>query len=367
VPACQFRTFPSILRDLDESTFRSATFIGGLRDPVHTAPTAFAWRASVKKAIATMPQFFDLPRELRDIVYMAIITWERPRPKLEENSTWCWRDTGCYFAPEEPPKTCANILAASRQLNNELRQSIHTARKAGMLVVRMDCMVENERNHFFTWLSIPLVHSTNPVPSSKSVCGWASCVPVLGRWLAGHQYQQPTKDATTSIEKLQMDIRLSRKDLARSQTLHDVREQTTSWAVCAALKTVCQHRRELSPPPNWPEHVVVDTLVLNIIPHDGPADDSPVRKDSMNAGQADSTVKSHDADDARIVARELVDVWNKLWSGDGFSSRQFSKLLERIKRVQVCIDGVLIGERALRLELERGQAERRRIAQRVGW
>jgi hypothetical protein len=206
VPACQFRTFPSILRGLDESTFRSATFIGGLRDPVHTAPTAFAWRASVKKAIATMPQFFDLPRELRDIVYMAIITWERPRPKLEENSTWCWRDTGCYFAPEEPPKTCANILAASRQLNNELRQSIHTARKAGMLVVRMDCMVENERNHFFTWLSIPLVHSTNPVPSSKSVCGWASCVPVLGRWLAGHQYQQPTKDATTSIEKLQMDM-----------------------------------------------------------------------------------------------------------------------------------------------------------------
>jgi hypothetical protein len=86
----------------------------------------------------------------------------------------------------------------------------------------------------------------------------------------------------------------------------------------------------------------------------------------MNAGQADSAGKSHDADDARVVARELVDVWNNLWSGDGFSSRQFSKLLERIKRVQVCIDGVLVGERALRLELERGQAERRRIAQRVG-
>jgi hypothetical protein len=244
---------------------------------------------------------------------------------------------------------------------------MHVARKAGMLVARIDCIVENERNHFFTWLSIPLVHNTNPVPSSKSVCGWAFCVPVLGRWLAGHQHRQTTEDATTSIEKLQIDMRLSGKDLGGSQTLHAVREQTTSWAVCAALKTVCQHRRELSPPPNWPEHVVVDTLVLNILPREEPVEESPVRKDSMNAGQADSAGKSHGADDARIVARELVDVWNKLWSGDGFSSRQFSKLLERIKQVQVCVDGVLVGERALRLELERGQAERRRIAQRVGW
>jgi hypothetical protein len=42
-------------------------------------------------------------------------------------------------------------------------------------------------------------------------------------------------------------------------------------------------------------------------------------------------------------------------------------LLERILKVRICMDGVLVRERELRLELERGQAERRRIAMRVGW
>jgi hypothetical protein len=315
-----------------------------------------------------MPQFFDLPRELRNMVYMAILTWQRPQPKLEDNSTWRWHDTGCYFARIEPPSTCANVLAASRQLNEELKQSIHFARQAGLLIARLDCIVKNERNHFFTWLSIPLVHSTIPVPSNKVVCGWVTYVPVVGRLLTGLQHRRSTKHAATSIEKLQVDIRLSGKeDLDRTANLHAIREQTTSWAVCAALKTVCQHRRELSPPPNWPDCVEVDTLILNIVPQERSANESHARKDSVNAEQADSAGQSHDADDARIVARELVDVWNKLWSGDGFKSRQHSRLIERIKRVQVCVDGVLVGERKLRLELERGQAERRRIAQRVGW
>jgi hypothetical protein len=321
-----------------------------------------------------MPQFFNLPRELRDMVYMAIITWERPRPRLEHTaSTWGWHETGilprndagCHFSRVEPPSTCANVLAASRQLNAELRQSIICARKAGTLVARMDCIVKNERSHYFTWLSIPVVYRTVQVPDNKAACSWVPHVPIIGKLLAGPQSQQHAfDDDATSIEKLQLDIRLFGKDSSMTGT---PRDQTTSWAVCAALKRVCQHRMELLPTPDWPDCVVIDILILNVVPHDGAADECRVHKDSGTAAQADPVSHSQDADDARVVARELIDVWNKLWSGGGFKSRHYSKLLERIKRVQVRVDGVLVSERELRLELERGQAERRRIAQRVGW
>jgi hypothetical protein len=305
------------------------------------------------------------------MVYMAIITWERPRPTLEDiASTWGWHETGlppdasCHFSLLKPPSTCANVLAASRQINDELRQSIRCARKARILLARMDCIVKNERSHWFTWLSIPVAHSTTLVPNHKAVRGWVPNVPIVGRLLAAPQHQQPIDDAATRIERLQIDIRMFDKALNETGT---TRYQATSWAVCAALNRVCQHGKELLPTPQWPDCVVVDTLILNVVPRDGPANESPVRKDSASAAQVDSVGQSQDADNARIVARELVDVWNKLWSGDGLESRHYSKLLQRIKRVQVCVDGALVSERELRLEWERGQAEKRRIDQRLGW
>jgi hypothetical protein len=321
-----------------------------------------------------MLQFFNLPRELRDMVYMAIITWERPRPTLQDiASTGDWHETRilprndpeCYFSRRKPPSTCANVLAASRQLNEELRQSMLCARKAGTLVARMDCIVKNERSHSFTWLSIPLVHRTTQVPNKTVGCRWVANMPVVGKLLTGPPSQQQAfDDAATSIEKLQIDIRLFEKDPSMTATLRD---RKTSWAVCAALKRVCQNKMELLPTPHWPDCVVIDTLILNVVPRDGAVNECSVRKDSASAAQTDLVSQSKDADNSRAVARELVDVWNKLWSGDGYKSRHYSKLLESITRVQVRIDGVSISERELRLELERGQAERRRIAQRVGW
>jgi hypothetical protein len=304
---------------------------------------------------------------------MAVVTWERPRPTLKDtSSSWGYHQigrtqghgTGCDFSREKPPGTCANVLAVNRQLNHEMKETIDCARRRGLLVARMDC-IANGNHHHFTWLSIPVVHSNCPVTQSEMVSGWAPNVPIVGKLLAACRRRKDIDYATTSIEQLQIDIRLFAKDLNSSEGAGSPLDSTTSWYVCAALKRICEHRLELFPTPSWPPSVAVDTLVLNIVPPDRSVKDRRNRRDSVNITQSGPDV--NDMDDARIVARELVDVWNKLWSGHEFKGRLYGKLLERIKRVRVCVDGVLIRERDLKLELERGQAERRRIAQRVGW
>jgi hypothetical protein len=59
-----------------------------------------------------------------------------------------------------------------------------------------------------------------------------------------------------------------------------------------------------------------------------------------------------------------VDVWNELWLGRW--PVKYEALLQRIERVRVCIDGVLVRERGLRVELERGRREMKRLVLRSG-
>jgi len=309
---------------------------------------------------ANMPQFSDLPRELRDMIYMAIITWERPRPEVAQTTdSWNWYRTGssssgCHFALESPPSTCANVLAVNRQVNLEMRQALQRARRAELLVARIDCiakmMARREAGYYFTWLSIPLVQrSKAAAKSGGAVRVWPS-VPVVGRLLASSTRKVWVNDFPTCIEQLQVDIRLYDQDLENGAHSESWTVMNISWAVCAALKRICDDSKETD---SWPASLAIDTLVLNVLWPDAPK------------STQDGTEKWKDS--ARAVTRELVNVWNKLWSGDEYRSRYYGGLLERIKRVRVCLDGVLVRERELRLELERGQAERRRIAQRVGW
>jgi hypothetical protein len=317
-----------------------------------------------------MPLFFDLPRELRDLIYTAIITWENPRPTRE--STWSvhdwnplWEsqtggvnDSTCFFSSESAPTTCANVLAASRQCNKEMCQAIDCAKRKRLLLARLDCMVTSEKMHLFTWLSIPIVHNTarpaTAKPKSKKASSWAPRVPGVARLLAAQQREKGEEvgaGITTCIEELQVDIRLFADDTAQQgQRSSD----QTSWAVCAALKSICE--------PNFtqnPHDVTIDTLTLNVV--------SAAQASLNTAPKRDSAQMDVAEEEAHVVARELVDVWNKLWSSDNGQARCYGNLLRRIKRVRVCVDGVLVRERELRLELERGQAERRRIAMRVGW
>lgn len=319
-----------------------------------------------------MPQFFELPRELRDMIYMAIITWEDPRPTLQHttsvygwNRLWdhqSWDSDGpaCMFSSKKAPTTCVNILAANRRINEEMKQTINRAREQRLMLARMDCMVKNEKNHYFTWLSIPVVHNTRSATNmakNKMVSGWASSVPIVRRLLAVPQRRQSIGGVTTSIEQLQVDIRLLEIDLATQR--RDPSEQT-GWAICAALKRVCEND-----PERFSRPTTIDTLVLNIVSSDRPTKNTPAQESSTGVAQPMSV--ANDLDDARVVARELINVWNKLWSIDESKGRYYRSLLERIQRVRVCVDEVLVRERELSLELERGQAEGRRIAQRVGW
>ncbi|KAH3915358.1 hypothetical protein HBI56_165360 [Parastagonospora nodorum] len=307
-----------------------------------------------------MAHFSDLPRELRDMIYMAVITWERQRPEIAQTSNpWNWYRTGssssgCHFALEPPPSTCANVLAVNRQVNLEMKQALERARRAGLVMARIDCIAKKiarrEAGYYFTWLSIPIVQRSRAVMKSRCVViAWPS-VPVVGRLLASSTRKESISDSPTCIEQLQVDIRLHDQDLEDGAYSGSSTIVNISWAVCAALKRICDHSKETD---SWPASLAIDTLVLNVLRPDAPKsrqDDSEKWKDS-----------------ARAVTRELVNVWNKLWSGDEYRSRYYGGLLEKIKRVRVCVDGELVRERELRLELERGQAERRRIAQRVGW
>jgi hypothetical protein len=105
---------------------------------------------------------------------------------------------------------------------------------------------------------------------------------------------------------------------------------------------------------------MVDELVLNVIK---PAD---VPEDRYLPEYLGLEERGDGIVHPRTVARQLIDMFHRIWAGEG-EGRHYQILLERIKRVRVCLEGETWRVRELRLELERGQAERRRIAARLGY
>ncbi|KAF2824201.1 hypothetical protein CC86DRAFT_252574, partial [Ophiobolus disseminans] len=196
-----------------------------------------------------MPQFFDLPRELRDMIYMAVVTWQRPCPSLQDSDAvygWLWstserricREFGCIFSPERVPSTCANMLAVCHQINNEMMKTIDRARRKNVLFGTIDCIADDGDKHFFEWLSLPLVHTTQTITvlEEKRSCGWAPKVPVVGRLLAAPKRIPTTNEMTTTIiEKLRIDLRCFKHGENDQERLRTSTERT-SWAVCEALK-----------------------------------------------------------------------------------------------------------------------------------
>ncbi|KAH7062829.1 hypothetical protein BKA63DRAFT_429306 [Paraphoma chrysanthemicola] len=318
-----------------------------------------------------MSPFLELPRELRDMIYMAVITWERLRPTLDDTYGWpnTWNlqsghrgEDGCVFAKKGAPSTCANMLAVNRQVNAELAQAVNRARRAGLLTAKLDCVARNGETFYFTWLAVPIVSRTNPSKiraRNRSTSHWAPKVPAFHRLLTTSCREPATGEASTRIEQLRIDVRIFDNDLAKQTRLRSPPVQA-SWAICAALKRLCENANdhELRSTQSCPSNVIIGTLVLNIIP---PVVPPTLPTDLRESAQLEA------ASLPQAVAREVVDVWNKLWAGDSFKARQYRLLLEKIMKVRICIDGVLVRERELKLELERGQAERRRIAMRVGW
>jgi hypothetical protein len=316
-----------------------------------------------------MPQLFDLPFELRELIYMALITWEHPRPQLEEATATKnyhhgirprWFGIGSDAVLQRPTSTCASILGATRQLNQEMTQTIDRARRRGQLVARIDCTL-NGGFHQFTWLSLPLVKSKRWTTREEVVPSWIPDLAILGKLLAALHRHTLVLRATTVIEHLHIDVRLSQADLEKERRTR-LQGRRVGTAIFAALTKVCDFQKQVQQPAKWQNSVTIDCLTLNVV--------SPARIVAPIAAANAALPETDCSREAglQIVARELVDVWTQLWAGDEWSAQLYCQsLLECIKRVRVYIDGALVRERVLMLELERGRAERKRIAQRAGW
>lgn len=351
-----------------------------------------------------MPQFLDLPREIRDMIYMASIIWERPRPEMsdtlpmfpwkrawsDEKTSSHLNDDGCVFSSSLTPTTCANLLATNRQINSEIQSCIDRARSRDLLFARIDCLVRSEKCHFFTWLGIPLVHTTllhpinewpNIPNTALNIPPWVPDLPyVVKRLILASQHLQPRLE--THLDTLHIDIRLADKHGKRG-SCEVPNPSKTGWAICAALKQVFEyeHASRFSRE-NKNTLINLNTLVLNVLtpplpspstttltPPSPPASQAPHPLPSSPPQPPPSSPVMEPLDGRAVdnAARELVSVWSRIWAGEDFKGRYYQCLLERIGRVEVWVDGEVVGKRDLGRELERGRREMGRVARRVGW
>ncbi|KAJ4363125.1 hypothetical protein N0V83_010245 [Neocucurbitaria cava] len=306
------------------------------------------------------------------MIYLEVLIGQRPTPTIADTQTssgWNrpWEpksglgDHGCAFSSRRAPNTCANFLACNRQINTEMTQTIARARRKGMLAARMDCIAKDEM-HYFTWLSIPLVKTGEPTHKGEDrktggiVPTWAvRYLTAPHRALSSsssasganhhHTYRSSSSSttSTTTIEQLQIDIRLFSSTSSPGKLFETPRDRT-SWAICAALKHVFEHDPDIIPTRDCKKDITIDEVILNVVPPPAPTPQPPPRTTthylvSPTLNNAMLEVEKENPDHPEAVAKELVDVWNKLWSGDEFKARYYRSLLERIGRVRVCVEG----------------------------
>ncbi|KAF1976251.1 hypothetical protein BU23DRAFT_456308 [Bimuria novae-zelandiae CBS 107.79] len=325
-----------------------------------------------------MPTFFDLPRELRDLLYEEVLLWQRPRPELAgekfmvydrnrrfkkvyEPQSSLRGEFGCAYALEHPPSTCASFLACNRQIYAEMKETMQRLGKKGLVNVRLDCIAEDESFHYFTWLGVPLVRTTMSGRQRDSKNGYfpewiedwvryLSCPlrllnPSLSAvdCIARHSF-------TTQIARLWIDIRIV-GDRSNKWRRNSSPPDRTGWAICAALKRLFDKGPYLPAERDQPSTMIltVEELVLNVVP----PPPTPALYSPTGVAQPKLT-----------VAKELVNVWSKIWAGDEFKGIFYAGLLERIGWLRVCVGGEMFRVRELSGVLERGQKERRRIAER---
>ena len=330
-----------------------------------------------------MPEFFGLPRELRDLIYTCIITWSLPRPRPEdtEDHRWCHihepgsilsGEYNCAYSTDTIPGTCANLLACSRQVNLELTQAIERAKRQGYLIARLDCIATDESRHAFSWLSLPIVTNRQTEQEGKTnvLVSWADRILHTPQRMLNlsinSRSSSPNRSITTTVlQNLWIDIRIHGNRTAK-WALNPCPPERTSWAICAALKRLFDGDMLMRPidatttPGPSSNSVVIDELFLNVVPPSGP-------KNTWLPEDYPLDVATYGVVHPRTVAKELLDMWNIIWTGEHFKGAHYHVLLERIKRVKIRVDGETWRVRELGMELERGQAERRRIAMRGIW
>lgn len=326
-----------------------------------------------------MPDFFGLPRELRDMIYTSVITWSLPQPRRKDTEGHRWRhilepksirsgEYGCSYSTDTIPGTCANLLACSRQTNLELTQAIERAKRQGVLIAKLDCIAVDESRHAFSWLSLPIVTNRRTEHEGKTrLATWTDRILYTPQRMLNLRSCSASlmSSSTTILESLWIDIRIHGNRTAKWSS-NQCPPERTSWAVCAALKRLFDGDTLMRPidatsiPGPSSKSIFIDELVLNVV--------SPeVSKKSWLPEEYPIDVATYGVVHPRTVAKELLDMWNIIWTGEDFKGAHYHVLLERIKRVKICLDGESWRVRELGMELERGQAERRRIAMRGIW
>ncbi|KAJ8111212.1 hypothetical protein OPT61_g6143 [Boeremia exigua] len=328
-----------------------------------------------------MPEFFSLPRELRDMIYTSVITWSLPQPRREDTDNHRWRhirepesiqsgEYGCSYSTDTVPGTCANLLVCNRQINHELKQAIERAKRRGLLVAKLDCIATDESRHSFSWLSLPIVTNKLNEDGGRTniLATWAERIlstPQRMLNLGSKGSRASCSSLTTILESLWVDIRIHGNRTAKWSWNQGPPERT-SWAVCAALKrlfdgdTLMRPINASSASGHCSSNITIDELVLNIVSLQTP-------KNLWLPEDYPLDVATYGVVHPQTVAKEFLDLWNTIWTGDDFKGAHYRVLLERIKRVKICVDGQIWRVRELGMELERGQAERRRIAMRGVW
>lgn len=296
-----------------------------------------------------MPNLLELPRELRDIIYMAVLTAEVPRPSLSSNRLRPWNahkiaahaanaqpgEFGNTYSLDELPSTCTSLLCSSHQVNEELSEAISRAKSRGQMPLKIDCLVEDERIIYVTWISFPLARTHIERPWFKSP-----------KW-------------STNLHQLRVDVRLTgtRKRKWADPLITSKPPGRIAWGVCAALKRILDYGPDFSAQRKASRTYIIDELVLNVITPSKIPPEGFLPEDYQAQDLKDGLVHP------KSVARELNEVWNYIWA-PGFDPlrNHYWPLIERIGIVRVCIDGEMWRTRELQLELKRGQDERRRIA-----
>ena len=263
---------------------------------------------------------------------------------------------GCAYSLDTPPPTCVNLLRCNRQMFAEMTETIWRVRKKGLVSLKLDCIAKDESSHYFTWLRIPLVET-----SPKSHAGKSRIMPAWANgMLRRYRGCLTGPRSTTTINQLWIDVRLL-GDRSNKFLMDGSAPDRTSWAVCAALKRIFEKGPDFANLTDSAHETTIDELVLNVVtPPNYP-------KEKYLAEDFDRMRLMAGMVHPNTVARELVDVWQNIWSGETYKGIFYQILLERIRKVRVCINGEEYRVRELRLELERGQKERQRIAARVGY
>lgn len=341
------------------------------------------------------PTLLTLPREIRDNIYIHLLLGTRPQPapptekflaytpagaptpylKVYDTHSTFRGEFGCAYADVKPPPTCASFMACCAQVRREMSEAWEWLDRRGEVCVALDCMAVDESWHYFSVLGAPRV-STRVPPRRR---WWEVEMPrgvraALGAVLPGGWFRELPR-ATTCIRRVRIDVRLmgTRGDKYQRPYLAAGR---TAWAVCAALKRLVRSGPDFAREGDSCVEAI-DEVVLNVVSPRPRADGTPARlldedapADAGTWTEAARLLGENALADAtvhpRTVARELVNVWARIWRRNDYQGVFYAGLLGKIGWVRVCVDGETWSVRELRGLLERGQKERQRIAERFG-